>query len=65
MSVASRKGSLGSDAQVEEVTEAELLDIWGLLERYGIEERIKFTKVVSSKKLYHFDSLERLEKTVI
>ncbi len=49
----------------EEVGEEELLDILTVLERHGIKQRYTFTKVVSAKKLYHFDSLERLEKTVI
>ena len=58
-------GSLGSDAKIEEVDEEELLDILATLESHGIKQRYTFTKVVSAKKLYHFDSLERLEKTVI
>ncbi len=56
---------MGTDAKTEEVGEDELLDILTVLERHGIKQRYSFTKVVSAKKLYHFDSLERLEKTVI
>ena len=37
----------------------------GPCESYGIDERPSFTKIVSAKKLYHYDSLERLEKSVI
>ena len=58
-------GSLGTDAKTEEIGEDELLDILATLESHGIKQRYTFTKVVSAKKLYHFDSLERLEKTVI
>ena len=56
---------MGSDAKIEEVDEEELLDILATLESHGIKQRYTFTKVVSEKKLYHIDSLERLEKTVI
>ena len=63
--VAGKIGSLGSDAKIEEVTEEELVSIWETLEGYGIEDRFTFTKIVSAKRLYHFDSLERLEKHVI
>ena len=61
--VAGEIGSLGSDATTEEVKEQELIDILGTLESYGISRRLSFTKIVSAKKLYHYDSLERLEKT--
>ena len=63
--VAGQIGSLGSDATTEEISEEELLDILGVLKSYGIDHRYSFTKVVSAKKLYHYDSLERLEKAVI
>ena len=63
--VAGDIGSLGSDAEIVDVSEDELIDIWGALEGYGVDEKPRFTKIVSSKKLYHFDSLERLEKAVI
>ena len=63
--VAGEIASLGSDAKTEEVSEDELLDILTTLENHGIKQRYTFTKVVSAKKLYHYDSLERLEKTVI
>ena len=63
--VAGEIGSLGSDAKMEEATEEELIEIWGTLERHGVHERKVFTKIVSAKKLYHFDSLERLEKRAI
>ena len=57
--------SLGNDAKTEDVDEGELIDILAALENHGMRERYSFTKVVSAKKLYHYDSLERLEKTVI
>ena len=63
--VAGNVGSLGNDAVVEDASEDELLDVWATLERYGIAERPTFTKIVSGKKLYHMDSLERLEKAAI
>ncbi len=79
--VAGKIGSLGSDAKITEVTEDELISVWETLERYGIIESVRggqgrerverhkdryaFTKIVSAKRLYHFDSLERLEKRVI
>ena len=58
-------GSLGSDAMVQDVSEDELIEIWEILAKEGISERPKFRKIVSAKKLYHFDGLERLEKNVI
>ena len=56
---------MGSDARIEEITESELLELWEMLDDQGVESRPRFTKIVSAKRLYHFDSLERLEKTVI
>ena len=63
--VAGKIGSLGNDAKIEQVSEAELIDIWEVLGKYGIHEKLAFTKIISAKKLYNFDALERLEKTVI
>ncbi|MFQ5933582.1 MAG: glutamate synthase [Dehalococcoidia bacterium] len=63
--VAGEIGSLGSDAKMEEPTEEELISVWETLERYGINSKYRFKKIVSAKKLYHFDSPERLEKRVI
>ena len=63
--VAGEIGSLGADAKTEQISEQELLDLLSTLEDHGIHQRYSFTKVVSAKKLYHYDSLERLEKTVI
>ena len=57
--------SLGSDAKTEETTETELIELWDLLEKQGIDKKPRFTKIVSAKKLYHFDSLERAEKAVV
>ena len=58
-------GSLGSDAKEETPSEDELLRVWETLENFGITERFQFKKVVSAKKLYHFDALERFEKRVV
>ena len=58
-------GSLGSDAKIEETAESELIQIWETMERHGINDRKQYTKIVSAKKLYHFDSLERLEKRAV
>ena len=58
-------GSLGNDAVANEVGESELIDIWQTLEEHGVEERPHFTKVTSAKKLYHLDSLERLEMSAV
>ena len=63
--VAGEIGSLGSDAKTEDISEEELIDILATLESHGIQKRNSFTKVVSAKKLYHYDSLERLEKAVV
>ena len=58
-------GSLGSDATTEEVSEGELIELWDTLEAHGVSDKPRFTKVVSSKKLYHLDSLERNEIAVV
>lgn len=63
--VAGKIGSLGNDAKLEEPTEDELAAVWSTLESYGITDRYAFKKIVSAKRLYHFDSLERQEKRVI
>ena len=57
--------SLGSDAKTEEISEDEVIDILAALENHGITKRYTFTKVVSAKRLYNYDSLERLEKAII
>ncbi len=58
-------GSLGADAKEEEISEGELIEIWAVLEQHGIEEKPRFRKIVSEKKLYHFDTLERLEMLAV
>ena len=63
--VAGEIGSLGSDAKTVVASEDELIQVWETLASYGISERYQFKKVVSAKKLYHFDTLERSEKRVI
>ena len=37
-------GSLGTDAIVETVPEGELIELWGLLERNGIEDKPDFAR---------------------
>ena len=54
-------GSLGADATVVDITESELIQLWDTLEKNGVTEKPSFRKIVSAKKLYHFDTLERLE----
>jgi glutamate synthase domain-containing protein 3 len=63
--VGGKIGSLGADAKVEEIGEDELIDILGVLRAHGIDDKRSFTKVVSAKKLYHYDNLERLEKAAL
>ncbi len=58
-------GSLGADARHEEPGEDELIELWAELERNGVAGRPGFRKIVSEKKLYHYDTLERLERTLI
>ena len=58
-------GSLGNDATVEDASEGELIELWANLESHSIEERPHFTKIVSAKRLYHFDTLERLEMAAV
>ena len=63
--VAGEIESLGNDAKIEDIGEEELIDLLTFLETHGIKQRYTFTKVVSAKKLYHYDALERLEQTLI
>ena len=63
--VAGDIASLGSDAKTEEISEDEVIDVLAALESHGITKRYTFTKVVSAKRLYNYDSLERLEKAII
>ena len=63
--VAGEIASLGSDAKTEEISEDEVIDVLAALGNHGITKRYTFKKVVSAKRLYHYDSLERLEKTII
>ncbi len=58
-------GTLGADAKFDEPTEDELIELWAELEAHRINKRPKFRKIVSQKKLYHYDTLERLERTLI
>ena len=58
-------GSLGADAMYDEPSEDELIELWAELELHGINERPRFRKIVSEKKLYHYDTLERLERPLL
>ena len=57
--------SLGSDAKTEEISEDEVIAVLAALGNHGITKRYTFKKIVPAKRLYHYDSLERLEKTII
>jgi glutamate synthase domain-containing protein 3 len=63
--VAGNIGSLGSDAKEEEASEDDLIGVWQTLEDHGIDQRPAFKKIVSARRLYHFDSLERLEMSAV
>jgi len=57
--------SLGSDAKAERVSARETDEVLETLRSVGIPERmlpVKLSKIVSTKKLYHYDALERFEK---
>ena len=58
-------GSLGADSRYEEPGEDELIELWAELEQNGVAGRPRFRKIVSEKKLYHYDTLERFERTLI
>ena len=57
--------SLGADAQVTTVDRREGREVIGALEEAGAKHEIipaSFKKITSKKKLYHYDSLEPLER---
>ncbi|MDA4132112.1 MAG: GXGXG motif-containing protein, partial [Thaumarchaeota archaeon] len=57
--------SLGADAKIEPVNRKEQKEVVHILENAGARpEDIprSFKKIVSKKKLYHYDSLEPLER---
>jgi methylamine---glutamate N-methyltransferase subunit B len=57
--------SLGADAQIEEVSPREAKDVLRVLEDAGAKRVMipsTFRKITSKKKLYHYDSLEPLER---
>jgi len=57
--------SVGADAKVEPVTGKEAKEVAGILESAGARPEdipLSFKKIVSKKKLYHYDSLEPLER---
>jgi glutamate synthase domain-containing protein 3 len=62
-------GSLGADAKIESATPEEEETIGEILKNWGVGKDSKkfsspsgFKKIVSAKRLYHYDSLEPLEK---
>ncbi len=57
-------GSLGADAIVESVSKQEESELISTLEGLKLPGAIprRFRKIVSAKKLYHYDSLEPLER---
>ena len=57
--------SLGADTKIEAPTSDERLMIKDVLKNWGAESRVPengFRKIVSAKRLYHYDALEPLEK---
>ena len=57
--------SLGNDAKIVNPTQTELSVIDKKLKKNNVSNAYKFKKIISGKKLYHFDKLERLEKSAI
>ena len=57
--------SLGNDAKIVNPTQTELSVIDKKLKKNNVSNTYKFKKIISGKKLYHFDKLERLEKSAI
>jgi len=56
-------GSLGADAKVESVSKQEESELLSTLEGLKLPGATKrFRKIISAKKLYHYDSLEPLER---
>ena len=57
--VAGSIASLGSDARVEDLTEADVAAVTSLVERAGFDHvsAENVTRVASAKELYHFDAL--------
>lgn len=62
MYVGGKIGSLGNDAKLDQITDSELESVYVALSRYGIKKQSEFTKIVSAKRLYHYDALEPLEQ---
>jgi len=63
--VGGRIGSLGADAKIESVSGGEESELISTLTRLKIPKEIlpkKLRKIVSAKRLYHYDSLEPLER---
>jgi methylamine---glutamate N-methyltransferase subunit B len=57
--------SLGADAKLQPTSHREDVELKSTLRRVGISEDrlpVKIRKIVSAKKLYHYDSLEPLER---
>ena len=58
-------GSLGVDAKTESATESEEVELRAFLKALKFRDDIlprRFRKIVSAKRLYHYDSLEPLER---
>ena len=66
--VGGKISSLGADARIETATPEENEMIMAMLENWGLGNRINqvangvFKKIMSAKRLYHYDALEPLEK---
>jgi glutamate synthase domain-containing protein 3 len=63
--VGGKVGSLGADAKVESASSDEENEVITILKRLGVKDSDlpkRLSKIVSKKKLYHYDSLEPLER---
>ena len=63
--VGGKISSLGSDAKIVDLSQKELNQIAKKLDENNVIHKHKFRKIISEKKLYHFDKLERLEKSIL
>ncbi|MFQ5692639.1 MAG: GXGXG motif-containing protein, partial [Nitrospinota bacterium] len=63
--VAGKTGELGNDAKFEDMDRGEADAIGEILDRHEISGKLAFRKIVSAKRLYHFDKLELLERQVV
>jgi glutamate synthase domain-containing protein 3 len=60
--VGGKIGSLGSDTKAEQTTTEDEDLIYSALKKHGIDDSFEFKKIVSARRLWHYDELEPLEK---